>query len=277
MAVFNRNEELTRQAQRIGMDKVKGGRKVAMAMLGYKDDGTKNLWGKINPGQLTPGYNTLSNIAARGLSKGTDTNAVLKEQTDEALGTDMAALNFAKQVATTVGTGGAGGSLGSVFGSGKMGKLGSVMGIGKKDLPMDLTPDAEGAQKAIDESNIMDSNANNLDSWKTKKMGEGYTFNNGMVYDADGNELGTEEDMFNKDSFANYIGDPSVSDKNPSSGQGLLSKANSLIGGLKGGDVSGLVGAGLELGTNIVSHHKAGDEKNKEMNSQSKMSNFSYL
>jgi hypothetical protein len=81
MAIFTENEELQRQGTRVPMDKVgRGSGRGRLKLLGYKDTGEFNKWGKFLSSIPIPGVSTARNLAARNISKGTDTNKVLLQE-----------------------------------------------------------------------------------------------------------------------------------------------------------------------------------------------------
>tara|TARA_R100000742_G_C4279640_1_gene104909 strand:+ start:3950 stop:4750 length:801 start_codon:yes stop_codon:yes gene_type:complete len=104
MAIFEDNRELARQERFVGMDKVDGWKKTALAVMGYKDTGEKNWWGKTGlPGGLSRGI-------SKSLAKGTDTAEVFKETDDEYAAAQMAKAKFGFETAkAVVGLGGIGG------------------------------------------------------------------------------------------------------------------------------------------------------------------------
>ena len=110
MAIFEDNTELSRQERYIGMDKVKGLKKGALAVMGYKDTGERNAFGRTGiPGTL---FNGFDRLAAKGLTKGTDANKVLKKTDDEYISTALSKGKFlyeSGKLAATLIAGGAGG------------------------------------------------------------------------------------------------------------------------------------------------------------------------
>ena len=125
MAIFEDNRELSRQERYIGMDKVKGFKKGALALMGYKDTGERNALGKT--GLFG---NPLGRLGAKSLAKGSDAHQVMKETDDEYLSAGLAKAKFmyesgklaAKLIAG--GTGGVGGT----------GKVGGEVGGATPDL-----------------------------------------------------------------------------------------------------------------------------------------------
>ena len=178
MAIFEDTRELSRQQRHIGMDKVKGWKKTALAIMGYKDTGEKNLWGKTGiPSSPT------TRLLSKQLSKGTDTQKVFKETDDEWAAAELAKLKFAAEIAAVV----AGGSAGGAQGATMAGKAASQSGnsipsgattpinptsqsgnydIASSSAGQNLTNEIskQGTQGAIDSTN---SNVNNLLKGKT--------------------------------------------------------------------------------------------------------------
>ena len=104
MAIFRDVGELNRQnLRRKPASKTTGIRKLGLNVMGYNDDGTKNLWGKINPMNIAaPG---LSHMYAEGLATG-DTKDVLKENRSEAVGSQLASLKLASNAIPGMSTAG---------------------------------------------------------------------------------------------------------------------------------------------------------------------------
>lgn len=109
MAIFTDSRELSRQARNREFDRIKGWRKGAMAILGYKDDGSLNTWGKITG---VTGTRIPQRIIANQLAKGSDAKEVLKSTNDEFIANELARGKFAFDVAKTAITLGAGGGAG---------------------------------------------------------------------------------------------------------------------------------------------------------------------
>lgn len=105
MAIFEDNRELASQKRHVGMDKVKGWKKTALSMMGYKDTGEKNWRGRILPSGPS------ERLLAKRLAKGTDTGKVFKETDDEFAAASLAQLKFAAEVIGTVASGGAGANI----------------------------------------------------------------------------------------------------------------------------------------------------------------------
>ncbi len=123
MAIFEDTRELSRQQRHVGMDKVTGWKKTALAMMGYKDTGEKNWFGKTGiPNSLTTRF--LSNQ----LSKGSDAEKVLKETNDEWAAAELAKLKFAGEVAAVVAGASAAAGAGGAGGSAAAGKAASQSG-----------------------------------------------------------------------------------------------------------------------------------------------------
>jgi len=121
MAIFQDTRELSKQDRYVGMNKVKGFKKTAMAALGYKDTGERNAWGQAMSVLNPLGDMTYGRLGANVLSKGTDTNEVIKDTNSEYYKQKYDQFKFAGEVAKTVMTFGKGGG-----GEGNM--LKSVMG-----------------------------------------------------------------------------------------------------------------------------------------------------
>ena len=122
MAIFQDNRELSKQERFIGMDKVKGFKKSALSVMGYKDTGERNAWGKTGiPGMMGMGFGRL---AAKGLTKGTDANKVMKKTDDEWLSTGIAKGKFiyeSGKLAAKLIAGGMGGGAGGEVAKARMG------------------------------------------------------------------------------------------------------------------------------------------------------------
>jgi hypothetical protein len=132
MGLFTENEELSRQGERVGFDRVQGVNKSLMSIMGYGDTGELNKWGKV-----TGGLGLSGNIAARGLSKGTDANTVLRKGTDEAFNQTASTAALGINIATAVGTGGLGTGAGSSL-------ISKIRGNNKMDgITADLDKDVE--------------------------------------------------------------------------------------------------------------------------------------
>ena len=130
MAIFDDTRELSRQERYVGMDKVTGWKKAALAMMGYKDTGEKNWFGKTGIAN-SPSTRFLS----KQLSKGTDTQKVFKETDDEWAAAELAKLKFAAEVAAVVAGGAAAGSAGAATGA----KVTAGTKMGTK-IPSGATP-----------------------------------------------------------------------------------------------------------------------------------------
>lgn len=291
MAKFTQNEELRRQARRVAMDKVSGGREIGLKLLGYKDTGEMNTWGKVLSAATPTG--TLRNVAARGLAGDTDTRDVLKEGTDNAMATDMSFLKFAGDVAA-LGAGGAGGAGGASqatgvanggtgTGGGMLGKMfgklkeGGLKGLFGGDMTEDdITPDAEGANTDVDNTNADVQRT----QWKQNKEKEGYTFSGGKMFDPQGKEVGTEEDVYKKEvGGANnpVVDNNAQSDSSQGGGGGVLKKMGQLGDNLGALGSSPVVGSGMQLASNVIGAVDEAEEEAKKFQGQSRMSNFSYL
>lgn len=116
MALFSQNEELSRQGQRIPFERVQGLNKGLMSVLGYQDTGELNKWGKV-----IGGGGIMGNIYARGLSKGTDANTVIRQGTDEALNQTLQTAALGINIAKAAGGGGSFGAASA--GSGLLSKM----------------------------------------------------------------------------------------------------------------------------------------------------------
>lgn len=82
MAIFQDTRELERQERHIGMDTMKGNRKVLAAAMGYKSDGTKNIWGRVL-GTVSPLFDMGARLVAGQAAKGSDASDVMKATNDE--------------------------------------------------------------------------------------------------------------------------------------------------------------------------------------------------
>lgn len=141
MALFNDTRELSRQESNAGLNRVQGQDKATLAMLGYKDDGTRNAWGKFNP--LIGGG--VTNAIAAGVAKGTDTGDTLKASQGVAWNNTLNKAAFAANIATMGSSsallGGVSKGLNMASGSGASGDLegiiGDVTGKAKKGEAMD--------------------------------------------------------------------------------------------------------------------------------------------
>jgi hypothetical protein len=115
--IFENNMELDRQGMYNAPDKVKGFSKAALGVLGYKDTGESNAWGKFL--NVMPGVGTIGrNVLAGTLSKGTDTNTAIKGQRDEAFNDSMQGLDFGLKALSLAGGINAAGGLGKMLGVG---------------------------------------------------------------------------------------------------------------------------------------------------------------
>ena len=111
MAIFNDTRELSTQKRHVGMKRMTGFRKQVAALAGYKDDGTKNWWGKIGGTKYLLGKGVVGESIQRGVgqwaSKGSDANQVFKETNDEFFQSKLAEVNMnlegAKLAAKVVG------------------------------------------------------------------------------------------------------------------------------------------------------------------------------
>lgn len=93
MAIFNDVRDIERTSGRSKpFQKTTGLRKYGLAMLGYKDDGTRNTWGKINPMSYTG--SVPQHLWASALAEG-DSKKVIQENTSEAIGTQIGAAKLA--------------------------------------------------------------------------------------------------------------------------------------------------------------------------------------
>ena len=114
MALFTDTAELNRQERHRNFRKTTGNKKVALSMLGYKDDGTKNTFGNII------GSGIGGHLLAKSIATG-DTKDVIASSTGEEIGSQMATAKFAMNF---IG-GGAGNQL---LGKMGMGKAGGAIG-----------------------------------------------------------------------------------------------------------------------------------------------------
>jgi len=143
MAIFTDTRELNRQASTDHLDRVKGLDKTALAVLGYKDDGTRNAWGKINPMIGGIGTNKLAQtVIGKNSETGTDTLAALKGTEKEAINNT---LNKAALAATIMSAGTGAPIMGAISkglgmatgGSGKSDLFKDVSNMAKKEESMD--------------------------------------------------------------------------------------------------------------------------------------------
>ena len=157
MALFTDTRELDRQAHTESLNRVQGTDKAGLAVLGYKDDGTRNLWGKINP--LIGGG--VTNAIAANIAKGTDTGATLKASQGAAWSNTLNKAAFAANIATmgtsSAAVAGISKGLNMVAGNGAggdmKGLLGDVAGMSKNKESMDAlnaggseaNPNADGS------------------------------------------------------------------------------------------------------------------------------------
>lgn len=101
MALFTDKRELARQAEYVPMETATGARKVGLAVLGYKDDGSLNTWGKINEYSPSPTHG-LRNLGAQALSeKDKDYAKVIKGGSGDSWTQDLNSINFAWQAFKT--------------------------------------------------------------------------------------------------------------------------------------------------------------------------------
>tara|TARA_B100000768_G_C11250705_1_gene363986 strand:- start:74 stop:940 length:867 start_codon:yes stop_codon:yes gene_type:complete len=95
MAIFEDNRELSTQKKHVGMDKVKGFKKTLLSVMGYKDTGERNAWGRTGiAGTLGMATAGGSRLLAKGLAKGSDAHQVMKETDDEYLSAGLAKGKF---------------------------------------------------------------------------------------------------------------------------------------------------------------------------------------
>jgi len=83
MAVFNQRAELSRQKRHVP---VKWDNDPMLKVLGFKETGERNLWGKMFMG-VAPGINTASHAIAKSRASG-DTKEALNQTFDEAVSQD---------------------------------------------------------------------------------------------------------------------------------------------------------------------------------------------
>ncbi len=128
MALFTDTRELERQGRRRNMRKVTGDKKLALSLLGYKDDGTRNMWGKVNP---FVGGGFTGEIAG-AVAKGTDTGEVLEAGRGEAWSSTLNKAALAANIATlggsSAGLGALSKGLNMAAGSGASGDLEGIVG-----------------------------------------------------------------------------------------------------------------------------------------------------
>lgn len=176
MAIFSKNEELNRQGQRVPFKRAQGLNKGLLSVLGYQDTGELNNWGKVSGGLGLSG-----NIAARGLSKGTDANEVIRSGTDEAanqtLQTMALGVNAAKAIANPASAG--------------MQLLSGIKGQNKmKDTQAELDADVESSTYSRDMEDKTDVlNFNSHEEFAKHWEDKGYTVDpeTNQILDQEGN------------------------------------------------------------------------------------------
>lgn len=112
MAYFQDKSELSRQKRYVGMDKAKGLKKMGLSVMGYKDDGSRNSWGKAGGIGLITGTigatfggkagfmvgkqigDISSRVAATQFAKGSDVSEVMRETQDEYASKKLAESKF---------------------------------------------------------------------------------------------------------------------------------------------------------------------------------------
>jgi hypothetical protein len=204
MAIFQDTRELSRQKTHVGMDKMKGGRKVLAAAMGYKDTGEKNWWGRVGgpetigavggfiiggPAGAVVGQQAMdaaTRVVATQASKGSDANKVFKETHDEWGAAALAKLKFGTEVVSLTSGGKAGKSS-------KGGKAPTGGDIASSTAGKNLAnlADKQGTQQT------MDSAASNVD-----KMLKGKT--DSEVVNEVGEDL-EELDFIKTDDKGEYI------------------------------------------------------------------------
>jgi len=101
MAIFTDTRELNRQASTDHLDRVKGMDKAKLALLGYKDTGERNWWGKVNPLIGGIGTNKLAQkVIGKNPETGTDTLAALKGTEQEAINNTVNKIALAANIAS---------------------------------------------------------------------------------------------------------------------------------------------------------------------------------
>ena len=103
MAVFTSTNELQQQAQHKNFNKVTGWKKGAMSLLGYKDTGQKNAFGKF----FGHGNVLLDSYVPGALAKGTDAEEVIKSQRGEEWAHQIGTAKLAANIITMGASGGA--------------------------------------------------------------------------------------------------------------------------------------------------------------------------
>ncbi len=274
MALFNRNEELSRQFRGQQFSKATGLKKKALGAMGFKDTGELNTWGKVMSNIPVPGLSTLTNVAGRGLTKNLDTGDVIKSGTDEAISSDLGKLAFALNVGKAVGTGGMSEVMG--IGKGQMGKespevINAPSTAGSDNLGLD-TPSSSGSgilnmmksesmkRGATDqlESEISDSqisapvdNPMDPNSFKDYQSFEKYWNNQGAVIDSE-------------------TGDITDAEGN------LLNEGNKFsLKNLK--NVGGIVGSGVDMVQKNLAYNKELQQEYNQMRRRKVVDTFSYL
>lgn len=183
MAIFQDKRELNSQERYVGMDKVKGWKKTALAVAGYKDDGTRNTWGHIF-GALDPISDaTVGRFAANQLTKGTDTGEVIKDTNDDYYKQKYDQFKFSGEVFKLVYGMGGGGNMGGDMSAVMGGDMSSMTGSGTPDMATTGIGDGisqgstatAGGTEGISTGEInSDAAEEGLDS-QAKKIGEGLT------------------------------------------------------------------------------------------------------
>ena len=168
MAIFQDTRELPRHLEPApGMTKVKGWKKNALAVMGYKDTGERNAWGKAK--SFLPNIGVASNLIGRNvakkLTKGTDANTVMKETDDEWMSAGLSKGKFLYEVAKLGLTLGVGGGIGAAKKAGSSmiegGGIGGGRDIATSTAGSNLTKmlDSEGTDLA---KQTLDLGADNI-------------------------------------------------------------------------------------------------------------------
>ena len=117
MAVFTENSDLSRQAQSVYREGLKGKKKLIMNALGYNKHGERSKFGKVMP-LLSFGGDMGARLLANKVSKGTHAEDMIKETNQEYWAAKGSQLKFTMEAAKLALGGGAGG--------GEIGKIGNI-------------------------------------------------------------------------------------------------------------------------------------------------------
>lgn len=150
---FTDNAELDRQGRYTPPSQVTGRKELFLNALGYKGSGEANKFGKVL--NFVPGLNLARNMVAGGISQGTDTNAVIKGQRDEAFANTMAGVNLGLQ--------------GAKFASG-LGTFGATAGLASNAAAGGAGAILNDIQQNADTSAVQDDLKKELEQIDTKQI-----------------------------------------------------------------------------------------------------------